>query len=97
MNGIDEAGMFELISDVPLMLAFLGASLVLAVTPGPGVLYIVAHSVTQGRRFALASVGGVAAGNWCNAIGASIGLAALFASIRARWRKACCWAQCSLS
>ena len=71
--------MFELISDVPLMLAFLGASLVLAVTPGPGVLYIIARSITQGRRFGLASVGGVAAGNWCNAIGASIGLAALFA------------------
>lgn len=63
----------------PLLATFLGASLVLAVTPGPGVAYIVARSVTQGRRFGFASVAGVAAGNLCNAIGASIGLAALFA------------------
>ena len=33
----------------------------------------------QGRRFGLASVAGVALGNFGNAVGASIGLAALFA------------------
>jgi threonine/homoserine/homoserine lactone efflux protein len=63
----------------PLLSAFLVASLVLAITPGPGVLYIVTRSVAQGRRFGLASVAGVALGNLGNAIGASIGLAALFA------------------
>lgn len=62
----------------PRLAAFAAASLALAVTPGPGVLYIVARSVTQGRLAALASVAGVAAGNWCNALGAAIGLAALF-------------------
>jgi len=59
--------------------AFLIASVVLAVTPGPGVLYIVTRSLTQGRRFGLASVAGVALGNLGNAAGASIGLAAVFA------------------
>ena len=59
--------------------AFLIASVILAVTPGPGVLYIVTRSLTQGRRFGLASVAGVALGNLGNAIGASIGLAAVFA------------------
>ena len=59
--------------------AFLIASFLLAVTPGPGVLYIVTRSLTQGRRFGLASVAGVALGNLGNAIGASIGLAAVFA------------------
>jgi len=63
----------------PLLLAFLIASFVLAVTPGPGVFYIVTRSVAQGRRAGLASVGGVAVGNLCNAIGAAVGLAALFA------------------
>ena len=43
--------------------AFLIASFILAVTPGPGVLYIVTRSLTQGRRFGLASVVGVALGN----------------------------------
>jgi threonine/homoserine/homoserine lactone efflux protein len=65
--------------DWPLFSAFLAASFILAVTPGPGVFYIVTRSVLQGRRHGLASVGGVALGNLGNAMGASVGLAALFA------------------
>jgi threonine/homoserine/homoserine lactone efflux protein len=61
------------------LVAFLGASLVLAVVPGPGVVYIVARSVAQGPRLGLASVAGVAMGNLGNALGAAVGLAALFA------------------
>jgi threonine/homoserine/homoserine lactone efflux protein len=71
--------MHELLPSLPLFGAFLAASFVLAVTPGPGVFYIVARSVTQGRLSGLASVAGVALGNLGNAIGASLGLAALFA------------------
>jgi threonine/homoserine/homoserine lactone efflux protein len=59
--------------------AFVLASLVLAVTPGPGVLYIVARTLAQGRAAGLASVAGVALGNLGNAIGAALGLAAVFA------------------
>ncbi|HKQ61287.1 MAG TPA: LysE family translocator [Candidatus Polarisedimenticolaceae bacterium] len=62
-----------------MLSAFLIASFILAVTPGPGVLYIVTRSLTQGRRFGLASVAGVALGNLGNAVGASLGLAAVFA------------------
>ena len=63
----------------PLFSAFLLASFVLAVTPGPGVLYIVTRSLVQGRRSGLVSVAGVALGNLGNALAASVGLAALFA------------------
>jgi len=63
----------------PLLLAFIGASLVLALTPGPAVVYIVARTVAQGRACGLASVLGVALGNLANAVGAALGLAALFA------------------
>jgi threonine/homoserine/homoserine lactone efflux protein len=63
----------------PLLAAFLAASFVLAVTPGPGVLYIVTRSAAQGPSAGLASVGGVAMGNLGNAAAASLGLAALFA------------------
>jgi threonine/homoserine/homoserine lactone efflux protein len=69
----------DLLPAWPLLSAFLVASLILAVTPGPGVFYIVTRSVAQGRRSGLASVAGVALGNLGNAIGASLGLAALFA------------------
>ena len=71
--------MTELFPPWPLFSAFLLASLVLAVTPGPGVLYIVTRSLVQGRRSGVASVAGVALGNLSNALAASVGLAALFA------------------
>ena len=69
---------FDLVSG-PMLAAFLAASFILAVTPGPGVVYIVARTLAQGRGAGLASVAGVAAGNLCNALGAALGLAALFA------------------
>lgn len=71
--------MDALLPSPPLLSVFLAASLVLAVTPGPAVFYIVTRSLMQGRRSGLASVAGVALGNLGNAIGASLGLAALFA------------------
>lgn len=64
----------------PAFYAFLIATLVLALTPGPGVVFIVARTLAQGRAAGLSSVAGVALGNLANAIGASIGLAALFAA-----------------
>ena len=73
-----DATIFPLLSP-PQLTAFLAASLVLALTPGPGVLYILTRSLSQGYRAGLASVGGVALGNLCNAIAASAGLTALLA------------------
>lgn len=72
--------LLELIPPWPLFSAFLIASLVLALTPGPGVLYIVARSLAQGRRSGLVSVAAVALGNLGNACAAAFGLAALFAA-----------------
>jgi threonine/homoserine/homoserine lactone efflux protein len=63
----------------PLFSAFLLASFVLAVTPGPAVLYIMTRSIVQGRRSGLVSLVAVALGNLGNALAASVGLAALFA------------------
>lgn len=69
----------DLLPPGPLLAAFCAASLLLAVTPGPAVLYIVTRTLVQGRAAGLASVAGVALGNLGNALGAAIGLAALFA------------------
>src|SRR5688500_6837982 len=63
----------------PLLFAFFLASLALAITPGPGGIYVLTRTLAQGRRAGLASVAGVALGNMGNALGAAIGLAALFA------------------
>jgi threonine/homoserine/homoserine lactone efflux protein len=67
----------NLLPQQALLIAFLSASLLLALTPGPGVMYIVARSLAHGRRAGLASVAGVAAGNLLNAVGAAVGLATL--------------------
>lgn len=71
--------MSALLPPWPLLSAFVLASLVLALTPGPGVLYIVTRAIVQGRRAGLVSVAGVALGNLGSALGATVGLAALFA------------------
>lgn len=71
--------MQDLLPSLPLLAAFLFASLALAVTPGPAVIYVLTRTLAQGRRAGLASVAGVALGNFGNAVGAAIGLAALFA------------------
>ncbi|MBL8473868.1 MAG: LysE family translocator [Rhodocyclaceae bacterium] len=59
--------------------AFLLASLLLAVSPGPGVAFIVARTLAGGRRAGLAGVAGIALGNFANALGAALGVAALLA------------------
>jgi threonine/homoserine/homoserine lactone efflux protein len=64
----------------PTFVAFFVASLILAITPGPGVVYIVTQTLSQGRKAGLASVGGIALGNLGNACAASVGLAAVFAA-----------------
>ncbi len=56
---------------------FLTATLVLLLTPGPAVLYIVARSVDQGRRAGLVSVLGIEAGNLFHAIAAGLGVSAI--------------------
>jgi len=59
---------------------YLIAILILAVVPGPGVVYIVTRTLSAGRRAGLASVVGIAIGNLANAVAASVGLAAILAA-----------------
>jgi len=56
------------------------ASLVLAVTPGPAVLFIVARSIHQGRRAGALSALGVALGGMLHVAGAVVGFSALLVS-----------------
>jgi len=63
-----------------LTMPFMLASLALAIAPGPGVAYIVARTLRHGRRSGIASVAGIAAGNWCSALIAAAGLATIIAA-----------------
>jgi threonine/homoserine/homoserine lactone efflux protein len=59
---------------------FVLAALVLAVTPGPAVMYIVARSVSQGRAGGVVSCLGVAVGGLVHVLGAALGLSAVLAT-----------------
>src|SRR5437868_14340241 len=59
---------------------FVVASVVLLLTPGPAVLYIVARSVEQGRSAGLVSVLGIHLGTIVHITAAAIGLSALLVS-----------------
>lgn len=56
------------------------ASLVLLLTPGPAVLYIIARSVDQGRGAGLLSVLSIETGNLFHVLAATFGLSALLLS-----------------
>jgi threonine/homoserine/homoserine lactone efflux protein len=59
---------------------FLLAALILAVTPGPAVLYIVTRSVSQGRTAGVVSCLGIALGTLVHVVAAALGLSAVLAS-----------------
>ena len=54
--------------------AFAAAALVLIVIPGPGVLFVIGRALAHGRRTALLSVAGHAAGNWVVAVCVALGV-----------------------
>jgi threonine/homoserine/homoserine lactone efflux protein len=59
---------------------FVAASVVLLLTPGPAVLYIIARSVEQGRTAGLVSVLGIHLGTIVHITAAAVGLSALIVS-----------------
>jgi threonine/homoserine/homoserine lactone efflux protein len=66
------------------LLAFVAAALVVLLIPGPGVLYVLARSLSQGQRAGLVSAVGLSAGAFVHVIAATVGLSALlFASAAA--------------
>lgn len=66
--------------DLTLWGLFVVASVVLLLTPGPAVLFIVARSVEQGRAAGLVSVLGIHLGTIVHIIAAAVGLSALLVS-----------------
>ena len=63
--------------DTATLLGFIAAALVVLLTPGPGVLYVVTRSLSQGQRAGLVSVAGLSAGALVHVVAATAGLSAL--------------------
>lgn len=60
---------------------FVGAALLMAVTPGPNMIYLVSRSICQGRAAGVMSWFGVVLGFTVHMLSASIGLTALFLAV----------------
>lgn len=61
------------------ILAFLFAAIVLAITPGPGIAYVVARTVAGGRSEGLASCFGTGLGGLFHVLAAALGLSLIIA------------------
>jgi threonine/homoserine/homoserine lactone efflux protein len=66
--------------EVSQLYLFMGAALVLLLTPGPAVLYITARSASQGRMAGLVSVLAIETANFLQAAAAALGLSAILLS-----------------
>jgi threonine/homoserine/homoserine lactone efflux protein len=59
---------------------FFAAAVVLAVTPGPGMFYVLARSIKGGRREGYASAAGTAVGGLFHVVAAALGVSAVLAA-----------------
>jgi threonine/homoserine/homoserine lactone efflux protein len=69
------------VPDTHSILLFAGAGLLLNVTPGPDLLYILGRSVSQGRSAGVLSALGIGAGCLFHVFGAALGLSALLLAL----------------
>jgi threonine/homoserine/homoserine lactone efflux protein len=63
--------------DVSLWMTFVTAVVLLLIIPGPTVVLVLTYALTQGRRVAVASAGGVALGDFVAMTASLVGLGAL--------------------
>jgi threonine/homoserine/homoserine lactone efflux protein len=66
--------------DGRLFLVFLAAATLLAVTPGPGIFYVLTRTLAGGRREGFLSALGTLAGGMIHVVGAALGLSAVLAA-----------------
>jgi threonine/homoserine/homoserine lactone efflux protein len=59
---------------------FLSAALLLAITPGPGIFYVLARSLAGGRRAGILSSLGTFVGGFVHVIAAALGISAILAA-----------------
>lgn len=85
--------MFELSA----LLAFAGLALVMVLTPGPNMVYLVSRSICQGRKAGLTSLAGVGVGFFFYLFAAAFGITALlfavpyaYDALRTAARPICC-------
>jgi len=84
VDGSEQEGCFHCIFGAVLFtrqfLVFLGAAVVLAITPGPGIFYVLARSLRGGRKEGVLSAAGTFLGGLVHVAAAAFGLSAILAA-----------------
>ncbi len=62
-------------------LIFAGAALLMVLSPGPNMIYLISRSICQGRKAGVISLCGVVSGFFVHMLAAAIGLSAVFLAI----------------
>ncbi len=62
-------------------LIFAAASLLMVLTPGPNMIYLISRSICQGRKAGVTSLLGVVAGFFVHLMAAALGLTAVFMAV----------------
>jgi threonine/homoserine/homoserine lactone efflux protein len=63
------------------LLLFVAASVLLALTPGPNLLYLISRTLAQGRTAGLVSLAGTTSGFVIHILAAALGLSAVFVAV----------------
>jgi threonine/homoserine/homoserine lactone efflux protein len=63
------------------LVVFAGAALLMVLTPGPNMIYLISRSICQGRSAGFVSLTGVVAGFLLHMFAAALGLTALFMAV----------------
>jgi len=63
------------------LLIFIAAALLMVLTPGPNMIYLISRSICQGRRAGVTSLLGVVAGFFVHLFAAAVGLTAVFLAV----------------
>ena len=63
------------------VLGVLAVALVMVLTPGPNMIYLVSRTLTQGRRAGIVSLAGIAVGFFVYLTATNVGLSALFSAV----------------
>ncbi|HEY8904762.1 MAG TPA: LysE family translocator [Rhodoferax sp.] len=68
---------------IPLneLFLFAGAALLMVLTPGPNMIYLISRSISQGRQAGVISLFGVIAGFLVHMFAAAVGLTAMFLAV----------------
>ncbi len=64
----------------PSLMAFLGASIILTIAPGPDNLFVIAQGISAGRRSAVITAWGMCSGITLHTLAAALGISAVFYS-----------------